>query len=296
MEKLYKTICIFMTLVLFCPTISLAAGAADPLSDLGDENSYTFTISEYEMYQQIQELSEEELAAAGYSAEQIDQMKNVSLEDVFLERSELSEEELAAYGYDDEQISLIKAYDGSPISEDSPMMAAISGLTCTLSGSVGSSTATVQLKWEWSSRPAYEYSDLAALVWKAVDSNGYTIGTQTSVAASAVVYRSTSTGNLVKSASVTPIYDDVDNGAYIEFDMYSTSYGSNAWAKSGTLGVTVSPQGSQSIYKISAKGYYGHSIVEVEWSISVSSSSLSISFTPVDGVSITQTSSATYSK
>ena len=100
-----------------------------------EENAKSITISEYDMYLDVVNKSTSQLKAEGYTTDEIYLLRNQPFEQMLLERAALPVDILRGYGYNDNQIKLLKEYDGSMISTNSPIMYAISNFTGTVATS-----------------------------------------------------------------------------------------------------------------------------------------------------------------
>lgn len=108
--------------IALCMSMTVPALAAEVEDSTVVSELQTETLNELEYYLELKELSNQELNAMGYSGEDINALREFSIEEEYLKRSKLPYETLVAYGYNDEQIEVIKNYDGSTITADSPIM------------------------------------------------------------------------------------------------------------------------------------------------------------------------------
>ena len=185
-----------------------------------EENAKSITISEYDMYLDVVNKSTSQLKAEGYTTDEIYLLRNQPFEQMLLERAALPVDILRGYGYNDNQIKLLKEYDGSMISTNSPIMYAISNFTGTVATSGYTATSvTLRYTWQWSSRPLFNYKDAAAIVWNASDSSGYKILTDIISSECYVAYRNTTTGNLAMNKNVGTTKNVVNEYLYSNFEM-----------------------------------------------------------------------------
>ena len=261
-----------------------------------EENAKSITISEYDMYLDVVNKSTSQLKAEGYTTDEIYLLRNQPFEQMLLERAALPVDILRGYGYNDNQIKLLKEYDGSMISTNSPIMYAISNFTGTVATSGYTATSvTLRYTWQWSSRPLFNYKDAAAIVWNASDSSGYKILTDIISSECYVAYRNTTTGNLAMNKNVGTTKNVVNEYLYSNFEMTEILSGDNnwGWAKSGRLDVKIKPRGSVNFSSVSAVAGYGHAKLTGSIGVSASSSGLPLSFTPANRVD-TETVSKTF--
>lgn len=238
--------------------------------------------NEIEEVLRMRDATPEELKKLNISEQTAEEIANIDIEDAYYERAQLPEEQLRAYGYTDEQIAILKAYDGSAITADSPVVAAAASCTGTAS-KVSASTSKIAYKytWTWSSAPVFMRTDKVATNWAAYNSSSSPIDVSNSQSTS-VKYYWLSTGgyNITKTIS-TPTSSSF-KGCSADITMqYAKERNGNAdsiWAKSGSTTVTLTKSGSNISY-IKFAASYGHAKIKLA-SISVSASGLSISFGP----------------
>ena len=108
------------------------------------------------MYLALQGMSEEQLAEAGYEESDILELKNTSIEELLYQRAQMPQSELQSLGYSAEQISVLKEYDGGPISQNSQLQEASADLTGYLYvQSSGRTAMSIMFNWTWNSPPIF---------------------------------------------------------------------------------------------------------------------------------------------
>lgn len=65
---------------------------------------YSFETNEYDMYTNLQSLSESTLLASGYSEDEVAAIKNTTIEDLLYQRAQLSSDDLQMMGYSEDEI------------------------------------------------------------------------------------------------------------------------------------------------------------------------------------------------
>lgn len=257
-----------------------------------DYKVYSTKYREYDAVKKLQSMTDSELKAQGLSPADIVMLRNFSFEEALLERASYSYSELLAMGYTSQQIALLKAYDGSPLNANSPVLAATA--TCTGSFSyVGYSTSTSTIKirynFTWSSVPFYGYTDAVGVSWRAVNPNAEVIVVQADYKSASINYYSTSTGAYKETrypSGFSPITGF--DGQYVQYstkiDVDTQSDGTVAiWAKSGSVRLNLTPLGTNTINAVQVYGAVGHRVIAGTTSIGFSAgedASFSFSYTP----------------
>lgn len=272
--------------------VSAAASQANPKAVI-EESCYSK--NEYEMYQEMAACTDDELLDSGMTEAEIAEFRAFSLEDAFLERGKLPEKQLQVLGYTQEQIRVLKEYDGSPITDDSPVL--LASATCTgsiRSVSASASKISFQYQWQWSTPPAIQKKDKMAVTWLGVTPSASIISVSATYRHYCVNYYSSTTGAYVKYISGSPTSLSGFNGYSLGYDMVipipETSDGSlTAWAKYGYMSFNIEPDGAAKMGLLKVAGGVGHASSALAGSVGVSASSsgvgVSISFTPVSTVS-----------
>lgn len=241
--------------------------------------------NEIEMVLQMREATPQELQDMHISQEEANEIAEIDIEQAYYERAQLPEAQLRAYGYTDEQIVILKAYDGSTITSNSPVVAAAATCTGTVSAvSASTSKIVFRYNWSWSSAPLFMYTDKMAIAWKAFNSSSSEIDVNNTQSTS-VRYLWTSTGGYCTTEFLSPSTSiDTFTGCSANITMqYPRERNGNAdfiWAKSGSTTVTLTKVNSNISY-IKLSGSYGHTSIQIGISVSFGEGSLpSISFAP----------------
>ena len=245
--------------------------------------------SEYDAYIENKQKTDEELLAEGFTIEEIQDLKDFCLEDALMERASHTEEELYAMGYTDEQIELLKAYDGSPLTADNPVLAA----TAVCTGSIifnSYNTSSKQLMFlyhfSWSSIPICGHVDTVAVSWQAIDSNAHYISSSATYKRATIYLSSTSTGEDYSSQTLSLTAMPGFNGYKADYESVQTVPEDNGtlavWAKEGYIWFGITPDGNNTISTLKVYGAVGHKTLALATSVGfdASSGSYSFSFTP----------------
>ena len=285
-------------------TVSFAAVATDEQSTIAVEESVqqdaildeldtnlvpvqVTYYNEIEEVLQMREATPQELHKMGISQEEANEIAELDIESAYYERAQLPESQLRAYGYTDEQIAVLKAYDGSKITSDSPVVAAAA--SCTGSASkVSASTSKIAFKytWTWSSAPVFMRTDKAAVKWKAYNANSVAMDVNCNMSTT-VNYYWLSSGNYNSDKKLSTSLINMNEGCSTDVTMqYAKENNGNAdsiWAKKGTTTVTLT-KSSANISYIKFSGSYAHARITINGGISVSGDGISISFQPIGSI------------
>lgn len=273
------------------PTITVDESVQqDVILDELDTNLVPVQVTYYneiEEVLQMREATPQELHKMGISQEKANEIAELDIESAYYERAQLPESQLRAYGYTDEQIAVLKAYDGSKITSDSPVVAAAA--SCTGSASkVSASTSKIAFKytWTWSSAPVFMRTDKAAVKWKAYNSNSVEIDVNCS-RSTTVSYYWLSLGSYNSAKNPTTSLINMNEGCSADIVMqYAKENNGNAdsiWAKKGTTTVTLT-KSSTNISYIKFSGSYAHARMVCNPGISVEGDGISISFAPAENL------------
>lgn len=266
--------------------------------EIKNECIATTVRNEYLYIQELRSCTDEELTSAGYTIEDIQNLRSFSYENALLERASYSYEQLVSMGYTDEQIIVLKNYDGSPLTVDNPVLAA----TATCTGAIyntGYDTSRDEFvfnyQFSWNVIPFYEYSDRVSLSWLAVNPNALEISCSATSRTCIIYYFDTVTGEYLYAKYPTLTIMPGFNGYYADYNMTypdeNSSSASWSWAKQGAIYIGLKPDGNAQISLVKAYGAVGH--VRLTGAIGigyqVGSLSWSFSYTPsltVDTVAI----------
>lgn len=249
-----KQISILLSLVM-CIGFAVPAFA----STVDSEKKQTF--NELEFYLELKDSTDNELHAKGLSEDEINDFKDFSMEEAYLERAELPIETLVAYGYNDEQIEILKAYDGSEITADSSLMKAASDMDISEfeEGSASGDEMEIEYHWKWNIVPVWKTTDTIAVYWEAHDKKGYVIDLDEEDNYADVMYYYLTTGKRASSQDeyVNGSFSSTGNSVSVKIDMAKKD--NKYWAKKGIYYVTVSRKESEKIGDVDFGAAYGHS-------------------------------------
>lgn len=262
-----------------------------------EETKVVSSTSEALQYIQNKQATDEELKRKGYSESEIKEIREFSYEEAMLERAKCSDAELHAIGYTDEQIKILRAYDGSELTENSPVLAATAVCTGTayFNGYNSSlSKLSFVYKFTWNVKPFWCGTDTMAVSWRAIAPNATTINTSATSRRATIYYYSTTTGNYYSSI-------DYSTSLMSGFDGYKTSYDMlinvplqpddtiAAWGKEGYFRISLEPDGDNVINMIKVYGAVGHVSTTITGSIGFTTGDnpWSFSFTPAEKVDTT---------
>lgn len=242
------------------------------------------TYSEFELYQDVLSRSDAELMESGYTESEIDEIRNFSFEDAFLERAKLSQEELEGLGYTDEQIRILKEYNGEPITATSEILRAAAQCTGKMTlMSASTSTIYYGYSWTWSTMPSFDLGDKAVLAWVAVDTQGHRVSVSPISKSGYLNYYSTATNKLHTQTPLTVQLDKRQESVWADIGPKKvvpeeTDGTMVIWAKQGVINVKLqidAAPGANSLYLIKSSGVVGHKYLacEVDYTVSVGASS-----------------------
>lgn len=261
-------------------TPSLAAGTEK-------SNSSAATVyNEGQAYVELQSISDTELAHAGYTEEEIAEIRSFSMEDALLERASLPDETLYAYGYTEEQIEVLREYNGAPLTLDSPVLMATSDCVGYFDvGHTSNDSISFSYTWRWNIVPLFKMTDTLVIAWEGVkSSNNEYMDLTPSTNELYLHYYELTTGQRAdeKDTSVDGVHVTDEN--YTSFEMDMAIEDNYYWAKEGVAYLTLYvdndyPGSDTSINYVDLGTGYGHQQLAMNYSFSVSSS-LSVSFSP----------------
>lgn len=255
--------------------------------------------NEYEIYENYQDYSVDELVDLGLTRSDAIKIKNTSFEDIVMERASLPESTLRNMGYSAGDIEVLKSYNGEKLTADSEVVKRASA-TCTGSIRKVQSTGTgtnqkikFRYSWVWSKSPLVTSADSAAVTWFAYDEYGNlkksTVASKTGsityvdYASGAETERSISTYTKVADEAAKVL---VGMDYPVRIDHNSTG---GKWAKRGEIEVQVSTGGRIYVLdSIDAGGKVGHatlSMSSITATITLASTLLDIlAFSPSETV------------
>ena len=260
---------IFLVMSLLILTFSSSALAVVANSEFKSESQKFFTITEYELFKQIQDQSDEQLANQGNTDEQIQKIREFDYIKELQKRATMSDTDLEKLGYEPERINKLRSFDGSE--EQAIALSATLTLTCNISQHFynGSQTvAKVNYNWNWSSMPVWTLTDAIAIVW---DPSMYQTPNNPNDKQTISLYQGS---NYIRKVtySITPA--SPGHAAICRFPMLYDEW-NNYWSKSAS-GVVYLGSTSQ-ISDFAVRVSYAHTVVAGSPSVSFPGG-LSISF------------------
>ncbi len=133
---------------------------------IGGEILNQSTVSEYDMFQKLQNKTYEELKAIGYTNENIKYIKNFDMVAEIKKIANNSNSDLKARGYSSEQINILENFDGS----EEQIRALSAQLITTIAENGNSSSSSYSYvdflyHFEWTSMPIFGFDDMLAIAW-----------------------------------------------------------------------------------------------------------------------------------
>lgn len=279
-KNLKSSIVMAVILVLFLPQFAFASDITPEgmiiSDDIGKEVSVT--ISERDIIQELQSLSNEELRISGYSNKDIYDIRNVSDEKMLKKARMRTDEELRNRGLTEKQIDIIR-------NESNVVKAAsetYGKVTYTVSCSSytyysGVTSLKVRASWKWTIMPENRFVDIIA----STTSNSDFIK---SSATGRVNYRIGKEGKPIAVKGLTVKTENSGTGTFArittqnKFTDTTHPRPTTMFAFDGYI--TTSFKATKKISSVGISAKYGHSIVVVNPGVSFSKGSASISFSP----------------
>lgn len=181
MKNLKRSVSIICAASLIFSTL-IFAGAAPSDNETNTQTQET-TINEYEYYQKIISMSDEELMKQGCSEQEIREIRNFSFEDEIRKRAALDDDTLHKYGYTDEEIDELRSFARKrSISNNDVARIAEATLTTSFSlrqqGTRVSAGVTFRYvdtlyTWQWNRIPFFVLNDMIAIYFGSDDANEY---------------------------------------------------------------------------------------------------------------------------
>ncbi len=264
------TMCIFFSMCL--PAYAAETSNEDTCSE--------FQFSEYDVFTQLQAMSDDELSAAGYTATEIVELKSTTYNELLLERAALPCERLAELGYTDEEIGMLKNYHAGIIVLNDFDLYALAGV-CT--GKIGCNFASqtefyIVYEWSWDHCPFVNGTDAMAIRWCAYGFDGNYVDVDLDYDHGLVTYYLNDRPYNYQGVYSTPS---------LEFNTLSYSFpmawvgDRDAWAKEGSISIQLrkDPSITRNIHHVKVAGLYGHSVINMSApSISIGGGDIGISF------------------
>ncbi len=232
--------------------------------------------SEYDLYKEFINTSDEDLLKIGYTKEQIRAMKNINYKDALKSKvdklNKLDDVALKNAGYDKEHINIIRNYTGTE-EQINALSASLALSTYKGSSSKSSSYSQINFRtdWTWSSVPVWLETDILAVSW----TEGMYVDLNSSYTYANYDLYNEWYESYDRTLS-TPVFSNLNTGAYIKFDIghHNNDIG-GLYAKKGKFGYKISRNAYVSQIAVQAK--YGHNQMAVQPSVSIPAG-LSISF------------------
>lgn len=295
-----KKIMTMILLSVFVFSYSVAAFAMEN-SDVNfkeefEEKTISFEpVSELEMYFDLIESTDSELKERGLTTTEIKELKEINIEEAFLEQAKLPEEVLLKYGYTDEQVELIKNYDGSPITRESKMFKASATISAGITlNTYGEDEYKFTYSWVWSGKPFNNGKDIVAMRWATYNSNANAVASTIRTKSSNVEYYDFY-GDFYSSTS--PSISSEEDSIYFTFPLEKKNdLGSEyVWAKEGYIKATVKKVAS-SLHYIRIRGSYGKSTTSIIPGITIGKEGVSFTFSPSTEVTMKGKDQAFFNK
>lgn len=160
-------------------------------SNTSADNTEHYQINEFDQIQELEEKSNAELIADGYTKDDIESIRNYDsiFDEQILTLAELSDESLKEFNYSSKQIDLIRNYDGS--SSQRAALAATCNVTvdvdkCSYNASTKRTSSRVTTSFVWSGVPAIKLKDALMTGW-----NGWYLAGKTANIKYKYIYNST---------------------------------------------------------------------------------------------------------
>lgn len=269
-RNLSAMLALMMLLASICTVGAYEAPYVDARNDLP---AICVTVSEYEVISELAKRSSTDLINAGYSAQEIQDIRNYK--ELYVEHivglNDLSTEALKEHGYTDSQIYEIRNFTGSEA-----QIARI-GATMTLQADITSlkydgkySRGTIIYSWLWNGIPEFKMKDIVAFAW-----NDWIVETQRS----SVSYMNIQTGKYTNEKSATYVTANLQTmGAAHRFNVSEDSNYSYAKTGNGSFTVRSDVQTRKDMYLYASYGHSEAIASAPSYSISVTGGGFSISF------------------
>lgn len=174
MKNLKRSVSIICAASLIFSTL-IFAGAAPSDNETNTQTQET-TINEYEYYQKIISMSDEELMKQGCSEQEIREIRNFSFEDEIRKRAALDDDTLHKYGYTDEEIDELRSFARKrSISNNDVARIAEATLTTSFKlmqqGTLTEGNENLRYvdtiyTWQWNKIPFFTFNDMVVIFFK----------------------------------------------------------------------------------------------------------------------------------
>lgn len=267
----------FVLAILLLPCLQVSASAENAEED---EVVAISQFSEYDLYIQLQEMTEDELLSDGYSWEEVELIKNTEFEQLLMERGKLSFAQLSNLGYTDEEIIQLKNYCEGIAPYSSIDVYALAGV-CT--GKIVCSKASRDAfgfgyQWSWDHCPVVTATDAMAVRWCAFGFDGDYLDVDLTDSLGVVTYYLGNQRYDIRSFS--PEKSLEFRTLQCTFPVIDPLH-RDAWAKQGAMSISLERDSTitRDIHHIKIAGLYGHSVINIGIpSITVSANDVGFSF------------------
>jgi hypothetical protein len=265
-------------------------------SSLKEYNTFTITVNEYDMMQNIVSKTDLELIESGFSDEEIKEVR--SFNDTYLTHLKklttyTDKQLIEEIGYTREQVRLLRSFDAvsanSAVSADSAdpeIMRALSAnltfgasIPAYLTQQGNDLHATINISWVWSQAPVWKFNDTIGVSYYGYP---YNVDINTSGSNTLVDYDMGSYGVFYWGYPISIATNGT--GAYSTFPMvrlYNSSATITGWAKAGSSTIKMKfPLLNNSSQYINLTIGYVHQTVNFNISIGFGTSGLGISVSP----------------
>ena len=269
-----RSLSVMLALLILLASICTVSAYETSSTSAQDNSSFVCkTVSEYEVIANLARRSSNDLIDAGYSLQEIQNIKNYK--ELYVEHigelNNLSTEVLKEHGYTNSQIYDIRNFTGAE------SQIARVGATVTLQVNITSlkydgnyTRGTVIYSWLWNGVPEFKMKDIVAFAW-----NDWSVEAQRSN----VSYMNIQTGKYIDNHPATYTEENVQTmGAAHRFNVSEDNNYSYAKTGDGSFSVKSDVHARKDMYLYAS---YGHSEILASapsYSVSTSGSSLSISF------------------
>lgn len=137
-----------------------------------EANATVYIVNEEEQINSLKAMTDEELLSEGFSAENIQEIRDFDYFEALSERAQLPDETLILYGYTSNEIEELRQY----IACGGKARKTISSSTLTLTlrpiRNTAGKSVTFRVTWEWSHRPIIQFIDTVGVAWTTSNGSG----------------------------------------------------------------------------------------------------------------------------
>lgn len=238
----------------------------------------TFVKNEYDIFVERQNTPTTTLLEQGYSLEEVEQIKSMTVEEILQQRADMSVQELQNMGYSIDRIKMIKEYDGSPLSESPEVRGVFADITGRLYvETYGKSKMSVMFSWSWSAQPVlfFGVQDIVSCGFAGTNNNNLpcTMRFDDKVSICRVNYYQMdgNTPVYIGSKDQKIVVKNVHQHVEVKFNMSDVVNVGWGWAKSGYFLVGIKEEKTLNrLYSGTFAFGYGHTVFTTTPSISIS--------------------------